>query len=402
MVVWRRSRATSIWALLVAGCWWAGTVWWFALYWHRAALVVLVLAAPAFRPRSSAATVAALAVIMVTLCTPIWSNDAPTIAATVVVLIAGVLEARARHSSRWLVPVTLLGLALAGGAWADAIGVEPGLILLGYDIVLIGVLVAVGVVIRVPGRSTLTDLAVDLGAQPVRDVAALTGLIRAEPGLDADLASAIASAQRWETTNARVRLELQSAVRDLTRSRRRLVTVAAEERALLAQELASTTVEELRGLTQRAERVGVAPGLIRALASLEAALAGLRPPGLDHGVATAVRQLPLVAQLSAELALSGERCPDVVEDTLFAVAAEGLANVAKYAAPCQVRVSFEVVNGVATLCVVDDGCGGARIGTGSGLIGLADRVAALGGRFDVASPPRGGTTVSATIPLPSR
>jgi signal transduction histidine kinase len=272
-------------------------------------------------------------------------------------------------------------------------------VLVGYDVALLVVLVAEGIVTRTPGWSTLTDLAVDLGRAPVRDVASLTAMIRAEPGLEDDLSAAIDAARRWESSNARTRAELQLAVVEVEQSRRRLVTAAAEARARLASEIGSSAVLALRSLADRADVAGITPGVQRALASLEAAVAGLRPPGLDSGVAAAVRDLPLVAELSVQLDLSEARCPTVVEDTLFAVAAESLGNVAKYAGPCRVTVSYEVVGGSAELSVVDDGVGGARPGSGSGLLGLADRVEALGGRFIVRSPGGTGTTVTAGVPI---
>jgi len=351
------------------------------------------------RPRSRVALGALAITACAAVITPVWNSDAVAAGLAIVVLAGGVAEARVRGRQRWLVAPAVLATAIAGAAAADAKGLNPVGILLVYDVALTAVLIAVGVVTRTPGWSTLTDLAVDLGREPVRDVASLTRLIRAEPGLEADLSAAIDAAQRWESGNARARADLQIAVVEVELSRRRLVTAAVEARTRLADEIGSTSVVALRDLADRADSAGLGPGLQRALTSLEAAVAGLRPPGLDDGVAAAIRDLPLVAELSVRLDLSDARCPPVVEDTLFAVAAESLGNVAKYAGSCGVAVRYQVAAGSAELSVVDDGVGGAHVGSGSGLIGLADRVEALGGIFTVRSSAGQGTAITAEVPV---
>jgi signal transduction histidine kinase len=314
------------------------------------------------------------------------------------VFVAGLAEAGRRFSRRWVIASTLVAAALVGAAAAHALGVAGDTIVAAYDASLACALVTVGIVTRAPGRPILTDLAVDLGPQSVRGVDSLMRLVRAEPGLETDLRAAIESARRWESANAVVRAELQSAVSEVTESRRRLVTVEAEERARLATDVHKTTIGALRALVDRADDAGVAPRLRRALTSLEGAIAGLRAPDLDDGIARAVRALPLVAELSATLDLSDARCSEVVEDTLFAVAAECLSNSAKYAAPCRVGVRYSVADGVAEMLVTDQGPGGARVGGGSGLVTLADRVEALGGRFSVDSLLGAGTVVRAEVP----
>ena len=396
---WRRSWATSVLALLVAGCWWAGTAWAFALYWHRGAFVALALAAPAVRPRSRLALAVVGVVGAASLAAQAWRYDWVSLTMAGIVVVGAVAEARARRAGRWLVAPGLVATAIGGAAIGDALGVGPVALLLAYDAVLVGVLVTIGVVTRAPGHPMLADLAVDVGPDSVRDVATLLRLVGAEPGLEADLKTAIAAAQRWEAANSGVRTQLDAAVVEVTASRRRLVTAAAEERARLAATVGGPTLGALRDAAERAGHAGVAPVLLRAVASLQTAVAGLRAPGLDGGVAAAVRDLPLIEELAAELDLSDRRCPAVVEDTLFAVAAEGLSNVAKYAGPCRVVLRYLVVADCAELTLTDDGVGGARIGAGSGLVGLADRVEALGGRFAVVSSAGAGTTVTATVPL---
>jgi signal transduction histidine kinase len=76
-----------------------------------------------------------------------------------------------------------------------------------------------------------------------------------------------------------------------------------------------------------------------------------------------------------------------------------LTNAAKHARASEVTVGVGIADGSLHLTIVDNGVGGAVVGSGSGLIGLKDRVAALGGYLDVVSPAGRGTTLAATIPL---
>ena len=93
------------------------------------------------------------------------------------------------------------------------------------------------------------------------------------------------------------------------------------------------------------------------------------------------------------------RLPAAVEATAYFVVAEALTNVAKHARAERAEVTARVEDGTLRVQVRDDGVGGARP-DGSGLVGLADRLAALDGQLRVESPADGGTVVAATIPLP--
>jgi signal transduction histidine kinase len=93
------------------------------------------------------------------------------------------------------------------------------------------------------------------------------------------------------------------------------------------------------------------------------------------------------------------RYEPAVESTLYFVCSEALANVAKHASADRVRVELGEESRHPVLRVVDDGVGGARLRSGSGLRGLADRVEALGGRLTIDSRP-GRTSVAAIMPLP--
>jgi signal transduction histidine kinase len=93
------------------------------------------------------------------------------------------------------------------------------------------------------------------------------------------------------------------------------------------------------------------------------------------------------------------RLPEPVESAAYFVVSEGLANVAKYARATQARIALRCSDGRLTVEVADDGVGGADTAHGSGLRGLADRIAALDGTLTVNSPSGRGTRLRAEIPV---
>jgi signal transduction histidine kinase len=126
---------------------------------------------------------------------------------------------------------------------------------------------------------------------------------------------------------------------------------------------------------------------------------GLLPQILTHGgLRVAIKALALRTPVPVEVAVSVDRLPAAVEATAYFVVAEALTNVAKHARATGAAVQARIENGTVRVHVRDDGVGGARP-DGSGLVGLADRLAVLGGRLQVESPADGGTLVAADIPL---
>jgi signal transduction histidine kinase len=93
------------------------------------------------------------------------------------------------------------------------------------------------------------------------------------------------------------------------------------------------------------------------------------------------------------------RLSDPVEIAAYYVVAEALTNSAKHANASIVDVRVESGESMLRVCVCDDGRGGARVGRGSGLAGLRDRVEALGGRLCLDSPPGAGTELDIVLPL---
>jgi PAS domain S-box-containing protein len=142
--------------------------------------------------------------------------------------------------------------------------------------------------------------------------------------------------------------------------------------------------------------------LAQALEELRELARGIHPAVLtDRGLGPALESLVGRAPFPVELDAPVERLAPPVEAAAYYVVAEGLTNVAKYAqaSSAVVRVGYE--DDVLVVLVSDDGVGGADPAGGSGLRGLADRLAALDGIVTVESPTGGGTTVRAEIPLSS-
>ena len=117
--------------------------------------------------------------------------------------------------------------------------------------------------------------------------------------------------------------------------------------------------------------------------------------GLEPALQALVSRAPVPVAVEAEL---DSPLPDAVESAAYFVVSEALANVAKYAQATQATVVVRRVDGRLTVDVSDDGVGGADAAHGSGLRGLADRVAALDGTLSLESPAGGGTRLHAEIP----
>jgi signal transduction histidine kinase len=210
---------------------------------------------------------------------------------------------------------------------------------------------------------------------------------------------------------------LTAQVSDLRDARARIIEAADAERRRIERDLHDGAQQRLVALSlslRMAEKRAAAgdPGaaeLVRS-ANEEASLAlkelrdlarGIHPAILtNRGLAAALDDLASRAPVPVELvAMPGERLSDQVESAAYFLVSECLANVGKHAKATRATVAVTVVGEELEVIVKDDGVGGAELGNGSGLQGLEDRVGALDGCVDIESPPGGGTTVMATIPL---
>jgi signal transduction histidine kinase len=103
--------------------------------------------------------------------------------------------------------------------------------------------------------------------------------------------------------------------------------------------------------------------------------------------------------LPVELDVHDQRLPERLEVAVYYVTSEALTNAAKHARASVVHLELDADGIAVRVSIRDDGIGGADPNRGSGLVGLRDRIEALGGTINVASPPGGGTALLVRIPL---
>jgi signal transduction histidine kinase len=233
---------------------------------------------------------------------------------------------------------------------------------------------------------------------------------------DPSLVRAAAAAAALQLENERLEAELRARVEELQTSRARLVDVSMGERRRLERDLHDGAQQRLvalslqLGLARRKLDDDPATGgrlldaargeLNRALEELRELARGIHPAILtDRGLGAALEALAQRTPLPVDLhQMPDDRLPPAVEAAAYFVVAESLTNVAKYSRARHAIVRIGREDGFAVVEVRDDGVGGADPGAGTGLRGLADRLAALDGRLEVHSPPGGGTVIRANIP----
>src|SRR5207247_3297551 len=200
-------------------------------------------------------------------------------------------------------------------------------------------------------------------------------------------------------------------------SRRRILEAGDEERRRLERRLHEGAERRLTRLAEtvrqaRGQANGISPATLekieRAQGQLEGTLeelselaSGLHPRALaELGLDRALASLADRSPVPVELTVRAKGLPPGVEAAVYFLCSEGLANVAKYASATRAVISAEVHDNALRVEVTDDGVGGADLSGGTGMLGLADRVEALGGVFHLESPPGRGTRLIAEIPLP--
>lgn len=177
-------------------------------------------------------------------------------------------------------------------------------------------------------------------------------------------------------------------------AQQRLVSLGLDLRAV-----AATVPTELDELRSALSQLGTGLGAI--LEDLRELSRGLHPAALtEGGLGQALRSLARRSAVPVQLrfALGEERFDEPVEVAVYFVVSEALTNTAKHARASRVDVVVGRTAHGLELSVDDDGDGGADPAGGSGLVGLADRVAALGGTVRIKSPAGGGTTLQVTLP----
>jgi signal transduction histidine kinase len=204
---------------------------------------------------------------------------------------------------------------------------------------------------------------------------------------------------------------------ELAASRRRIVAASDEARRRIERDLHDGTQQRLvslglaAGAAQadaaagrddlRAELSRIAAGLADAVADLQDFSRGIHPAILSEGgLGPALRSLARRSAVLVDLAVTtNARFPEPIEIAAYYVASETLANAMKHAQASHVEISLATRQGSLLLSIRDDGIGGADPARGSGLVGLADRVEALGGSIRVHSASGAGTHITVDLPL---
>jgi signal transduction histidine kinase len=204
---------------------------------------------------------------------------------------------------------------------------------------------------------------------------------------------------------------------ELIASRARIVTAGDEARRRVERDLHDGAQQRLVALGLDLERLGdnVAPeqsdvrsdlesirheleGVLDDLRELSRGLhpALLHEGGLRPSLRSLARRSPVPVRVDVDLP---DRPDEAIEVAVYYVVAEALTNVAKHARASDVVVTVSAADDRVHAAIQDDGVGGAKPGPGSGLVGLTDRVVALGGRMTVSSPAGQGTNLSVDLPL---
>jgi len=261
-----------------------------------------------------------------------------------------------------------------------------------------------------------SERAVSVMGDPASPVAAL--IYDASLVDEGQLVDTAAAAVHLALQNARLQVQLRAQLEDVRQSRARLVEAADTERQRVERDLHDGAQQQLVTLmlslqATKAEAMGRTDfetatlidanmgELRQALDELRELARGIHPAILTQaGLVPAIRSLtercPIPVEVTGEL--GDARLSPPLEAALYFVVSEAITNAVKYSKGRRMCVSLGRRSGLAIVEVSDDGVGGADLSVGSGLRGLTDRVAAVGGRLVVKSASSGGTTIHAEVP----
>ena len=257
---------------------------------------------------------------------------------------------------------------------------------------------------------------IEVGASAVRvDRGGRTVAAATTSCQDASMLRTVLDEAAPELDNAGLRAAIAVQLEEVRESRERIAHVHVQERRRIERDLHDGAQQRLLGaaaqmqaalLNGRTERLRAALELgVResrdAVADLRALAHGLHPAALtDGGLPAALDDLATRLPVSVVVSDPHRRYAAVVEATLWFVACEAATNATKHAAANSIIIRLDDLGGALRLVVEDDGCGGADQ-TGTGLLGLADRVEAAAGRLTITSRPGTGTRVEVVLPCES-
>jgi signal transduction histidine kinase len=443
--------------LLLSGlAWFAGTVWPVAAFWHRGPLLHALLADPSPRVATRWHPLLVPVGYVVAVTVPGWANGvaiASLVTASIVVrhlagwrAVAGtgwvaalVAAAVATPYPNLTLPIlALYQAAVCGVAATAAIDrpgpaapritdlvvevIEPGTA--GTGVLQQGLRGAMddptlvvglwspelstyidpdGAPVRLPTRSTdRTVISVDRDGRPFAVLVHNAVAATRRPLVDAVLA-----ATRLTDEHAKLQERLRAQVADLVASRRRLLLVADEERRRLDDQLRQGPQRTVGRILDRLREAQTDGNLARAVEHLRGTLddmknlaAGLYPRDLDAGLnaalATLASRCPIPTRLTAEPV---DGCRSEVELSAYYTISEALTNAAKHSDATSVIVDVRRVGNDLLCTITDNGTGRADPRAGTGLLGVIDRVATLGGSVRLDSKPASGTRLAVRLPL---
>jgi signal transduction histidine kinase len=248
-----------------------------------------------------------------------------------------------------------------------------------------------------------------------RDGHPLAALVH-DVALDPDLVRATAAAAGMALENERLHAELRAQLEEVRASRERIVLAGDAERRRVERDLHDGAQQRLLALSLALHRARRQLGngqqslvadtlersgreLAQAIDELRELARGIHPTVLtDAGLAPAVAMVAGRASVPVEVEVAEERFAPTVEATAYFVVSEALANVTKHACATRAGVTACRAGSLLHIEVCDDGRGGADPSRGSGISGLQDRVAAVGGTISVESTPGTGTVVRVDLP----
>ncbi|MGW6277312.1 sensor histidine kinase [Kribbella sp. NPDC055071] len=456
-----RARAVGLLMIATAATWFAGDLGGPALFLHRGPLVHLLLSYPRGWPSRRLERVVIVIAYVDALVYPLGRNDAITLALAVLVIATALVGhfRQPQAARRVRVPAVVATLAiilvLGLGAAARLIGAPADTAALWAYEVAVG---ASGLLMFRGLRrdhAAITGLVVDLGeveqtgvladklGQALGDPSLVLGywlpdtqgyvdeagrpvdLARGDPtrvltelvsdgqriGVlvhdaavldDPVLVESVVALARMAVTNVRLQAEVRARVGDVEAARHRIVEAAdAERRRLerLLQKGAIRRLSEVAELITADDQGDLRAHLDASQVLLREFAHGIHPRLLtESGLAAALPDLAGSCSTPVQVRVHPVRVTPAVEATAYFVCSEALANIGKYAQATATSIVVRVDEGELIVDVTDNGVGGADPTRGSGLRGLADRVAAVGGTFLVDSPPAAGTRLTARMP----
>lgn len=270
------------------------------------------------------------------------------------------------------------------------------------------------------GNPVADDPADGRSRWPIRHAGTTLGLLVAPAELSerGSLVPAVLDAGVLAVEIARLRVGLRRQLDEVEASRARIVAAGDDERRRIERDLHDGAQQRLVSIglalrhAQHALGPNADPDVNRTLDDAVAEITvtidelrelarGLRPAHLDAGLGAALRDLARRAPLPVQVVTDADRYPTDIETAAYFTACEGLTNAVKHASATTVELRAIRERQRLVVAIIDDGIGGASVQRGSGLAGLADRVAAHGGTLSIDSDTGRGTRIRAEFPCAS-